>query len=124
MKTLFALIAGLSFISAGQAASPDQDFYQKAAEGGMAEVETGKLAQTKGSSKAVKEFGKMMVKDHTDANNKLKKLAADKDVKLPTELNAEHQAMKKKLQSLDGAAFDKAYIDGQVKDHKDTVALM
>ena len=63
--------------------NPDQSFYEHLAQGGMAEVEAGKLAQQHGASQAVKEFAAMMVKDHSAANEKLKKLADSKSVKLP-----------------------------------------
>ena len=124
MRALVVL-SMLSFAGAAlaQGSASDQSFYHKAAEGGMAEVEAGKLAQDKGSSEAVKEFGEMMAKDHSQANAKLAKIAADKKVALPKELNAEHRAMKKKLESLSGAQFDKAYVQGQIKDHEATVAL-
>lgn len=59
------------------------DFAVKAANGGMAEVEMGKIAEQRGTSKAVKDFGAMMVKDHSKANDELKKLAAAKNITLP-----------------------------------------
>src|SRR5262249_4257521 len=46
----------------------DKAFAKEAAAGGMAEVKLGQLAQDKGSSSAVKEFGKRMVDDHSKAN--------------------------------------------------------
>jgi putative membrane protein len=106
-----------------QGANADQSFFEGAAEGGMAEVETGKLAQSKGSSREVKRFGEMMVTDHTKANDRLMKIAADHGITLPTALNAEHQAMRTKLEGLSGAAFDKEYIQGQIRDHEATIAL-
>jgi putative membrane protein len=105
-------------------AGADDAFFRRAAEGGMAEVEAGKLAQSKGSLAEVKSFGEMMVKDHSAANEELAKLATSAGAMLPTKLSAEHQAMKKKLQSLSGEAFDKEYIQGQIKDHEATVALL
>ncbi len=46
---------------------------------GMAEVEVGTLAQQKGKSTAARrDFGAMMVKDHTAANSKLEAIAAGK----------------------------------------------
>src|SRR5579864_8800068 len=64
--------------------SPDASFYKNAAEGGMAEVELGNLAQKNGKSQSVKDFGAMMVKDHSAANEKLKSVAAAKNVALPS----------------------------------------
>jgi putative membrane protein len=41
-----------------------------AIEGNFAEIDMGKLAQEKGNSDEVRQFGTMLVKDHTDANEK------------------------------------------------------
>ena len=102
----------------------DAAFAKRIAAGGMAEVEEGKLAQEKGSSQAVKDFGAMMVKDHSAANEKLKKIAPGANVKLPTEPDMKQKASNKMLSMKSGADFDKAYVDAQVKDHEDTVGLL
>src|ERR1035438_2981081 len=69
----------------------DQDFIQAFAQGGMTEVKLGELAAQKGARDDVKEFGQMMVKDHTAINDDLKALAAQKGVTLPDSLDAKHQ---------------------------------
>lgn len=125
MKKLAALIVlALAGSSLAMAASPDRAFYLKAAAGGMAEVEAGKLAQQKGTSEAVKNFGAKMVEDHTAANEKLMALAASKKIKLPKELDAKHKAKQKNLEAKSGSAFDAAYIKAQIADHKATIALL
>ena len=45
----------------------DKKFVEKAAQGGMAEVELGQLATQKASSDDVKKFGQRMVDDHSEA---------------------------------------------------------
>ena len=95
---------------------------QKAAQGGMAEVELGQLAQQNGQSQDVKDFGKKMVDDHGKANDELKAVASQQGVSLPTTLNAKDQALKDRLSKLNGAEFDKAYMKAMVKDHKQDVA--
>ena len=80
---VLVLAASLSGWAAA-ADSPDASFYKNAAEGGIAEVEAGKLAQQKSSNPDVKNFGAMMVKDHTAANDKLKALADSKSISLPS----------------------------------------
>src|ERR1700751_571045 len=52
--------------------SADETFAKKAAEGGMAEVKLGQLAEERGLNPAVKNFGRRMVQDHSKANNELK----------------------------------------------------
>ena len=96
----------------------DTNFILAAAQGGMTEVRLGELASTSGTRADVKEFGQMMVKDHTAINDDLKTLAAQKGVTLPKILDAEHQRMVDKMTALTGSGFDDAYIAGMIKDHK------
>jgi len=103
-------------------AAADKAFVQKAAVGGMAEVEMGKMAQQKGSSDQVKQFGSRMVEDHSKANDELKKIASSKGIALPTDLDAKHKSKMDKMQKLSGAQFDRAYMDDMVADHKQDVA--
>ena len=66
----------------------------------------------------------MMVADHSKANEKLKGVAARKNVKLPAELNEKHKVMKRELEAASGQAFDAAYIKGQIADHEAVKALL
>ncbi len=98
----------------------DQKFMMDAAQGGMMEVQLGQAAQQKASSAAVKELGKKIEQDHTQAGNELESLAKSKNVSLPADAGAE-KAMIDKMSTLSGAAFDKAYIKSMVRDHKKDV---
>jgi putative membrane protein len=101
--------------------STDQKFVREAAAGGMAEVELGNLAQQKASSEEVKSFGKRMVDDHSKANDELKTLAQSKNITLANDLTAKDKALKDRLDKLSGAAFDRAYMQAMVQDHKKDV---
>jgi putative membrane protein len=102
---------------------PDAKFAVAAYNGSMAEVELGQLAQEKGTSAAIKEFGAMMVKDHSKAKDELKKVADAHKVKLPASVSTEMQELKKKLSEKTGAEFDKAYAEAMVKDHEEDIEL-
>ena len=104
--------------------SPDTSFYRTLAQGGMAEVDLGKLAGQKSNDPKVKSFAEMMVKDHSAANQKLESLASSKHVALPKTLDASHEATKTKLEALSGNSFDKSYIESQLKAHEKTVSLL
>jgi putative membrane protein len=106
------------------AAAPDASFYKTLAQGGIAEVEAGKLAQQKGADPKVKDFGAMMVKDHSAANEQLKALAAGKGIDLPGSSSTSQMAAKAKLEVLSGGTFDKSYVEDQVKAHRETVELL
>ena len=99
----------------------DAKFAMEAAEGGMMEVQLGKLASTRATSSAVKQHAKMMVEDHSKANAELKQLAASKNITLPDSLSGEKQNDIKDLSEKKGADFDKAYTDFMVDDHKKDV---
>jgi putative membrane protein len=119
------LIALLCLPLAALAAdNADDSFYKKAAEAGMAEVQAGQMAQEKATNPAVKEFAAMMVKDHTEANNKLKKIAMAKNVELPKGPGMMNTAKENKSDMKSGDSFDKEYIQQQIKAHEDTVELM
>jgi len=100
----------------------DRTFMNKACQGGMAEVEMGKLAKDHGENQAVKDFGQRMVDDHTKAGDELKKLASDKGITLPSEMTAADKATYNRLSKLNGAAFDKAYMRDMVTDHRKDVS--
>lgn len=103
--------------SMSKPSSSDQTFVKKAAEGGMAQVELGKLAADKASSPDVKQFGQKMVDDHGKANDQLKGLAQSKNITLPTELSAKDKALHDRLSKLSGPAFDRAYMRAMVTGH-------
>jgi putative membrane protein len=102
--------------------SADRMFMNKAAQGGMAEVQMGQLAQQKASAQVVKDFGQRMVTDHGQAGDKLKGIASNKGVTLPDSLDAKDKALYDRLSGLSGEAFDKAYMQAMVRDHNMDVA--
>ena len=118
MKNPWISLALTLAASVALADSPDSSFIKNAAEGGMSEVELGQLAQQKATNPAVKDFGAMMVTDHTAANEKLKTVAASKQVTLPDSPSLMQKASKKKLDMMSGDSFDKSYVKGMIEDHK------
>jgi putative membrane protein len=103
--------------------SDDSKFAVEAANGGMAEVELAKLAETKATNAKVKEFAAMMIKDHTKANEELMALAKTKNITLPTTPGADQQKVMDDLSKKSGADFDKGYVDAMVTDHDKDVSL-
>ena len=97
--------------------SSERTFVKKAAEGGLAEVELGKLAAERASSQDVKQFGQRMVDDHTKANDQLKQVASEEGITLPDKLDAKDTATKAHLEKLSGKQFDHAYMLDMVRDH-------
>ena len=102
----------------------DAKFATAAADGGMAEVMLGKLAKEKATNLQLKEFGAMMVTDHSKANDELTALAKSKNIALPLVVSADKQKAYDDLNKKTGADFDKAYTSMMIDGHKSTAKLM
>jgi putative membrane protein len=116
------LVAGSAAAQSANRMSATDTFMTKAAQGGMAEVEMGRIAVKNASNEQVKQFGQRMIDDHTKANDQLKSLAGKKNVTLPSDVDAKQRAGLDKLSKLNGAAFDREYMTMMVKDHQEDVA--
>ena len=108
--------------SANEKSTADATFAQKAAEGGMAEVKLGQLAEQKGTNPAVRDFAKRMVQDHSKSETDLQNTASRENMALPTGIDKDDQATYDRLSKLSGDAFDRAYAHDMVKDHTKDVA--
>jgi putative membrane protein len=107
-----------------QTNNQDRLFAQLAASGGLAEIELGRLASGNAKADAVKQFAEMMIRDHSDANAKLKDLADAAKIPIPDKLDSEHAVTRDRLQKLKDDAFDIAYIKAQIVDHQKTAQLL
>lgn len=99
----------------------DSTFVMKAAAGGMEEVEMGNLAQQNASSQRVKDFGAMMVRDHSKANDELKSFASGRGLTLPAALPADKQKDLDMMRKMTGKSFDQHYVNMMVQDHQKDV---
>ena len=102
----------------------DRRFIETMARDGHAEVEAGKLAQSKASDDRIKKLGQSMVDDHSKAGKELQKLAAAKGVKLPTGPSKGQQKTLDDLQDKSGADFDKAFMKMALRDHEKAEKLL
>jgi putative membrane protein len=102
--------------------SGDTKFAVAIANGGMTEIKLSELALKHGSAKSIKDFAKIMVKDHTAAAEELKATASKKGIALPEKLSDKSQSAYDDMSKKSGADFDKAYIAQMVSDHSDAVS--
>ena len=116
-------IAAAASLAGVSAFAADDSFVAKAAIGGMTEVDAGGMAQQKGASNAVKDFGQKMVQDHTKANDELKQIATSKNITVPPAPDAAHKKAEAALGAKSGLAFDRAFKAQMIADHKTTIAL-
>ena len=126
MRKLAYSVAVVSLLSAAPAmaalSAADKTFATEAAHGGLAEVQLGQLAEQKATSPQIKEFAKRMVTDHTQANEELMQLGKSENLSLPSQLDAKHKTEMDRLSAMSGNAFDAAYMQHMVQDHKQTVS--
>jgi putative membrane protein len=119
---LLAAVAVAMFASgSGRARSPaeaNQAFMKEAIQGDLAEIQMGKLAQEKGASEQVKQFGQRLESDHRAHLEKATPLAQSLGVTPPTEPNAHQKTTYDKLSSLSGPQFDRQFAKNMVKDHR------
>ena len=117
---------GVENMTASSAVPPAPAFAATAAGSDLFEIESGKLAQAKGSSAGVKRFGAELVSEHTKSSNELKAAVAriQPPVALPTAPPIELQTKLQTLQGLSGEAFDKQFIADQIVSHKQTLTAL
>ena len=97
----------------------DRDFMRSAVEGGNAEVALSQLAVQKGNGEDVKQFGQKMVDDHSRLGEQMRDVAQKEGIRAPAGPTAKGKALETRLRTLSGPAFDKAYIQAMVKDHRE-----
>lgn len=98
-----------------------QKFIKAAIEGDIAEIDVGKLAQEKGQSEAVKQYGAMLVKDHGAHKAKAEEVASKLGVTPPTGSSFGEKATFTKLKLLSGDSFDRSFAKAMVKDHQEDI---
>jgi putative membrane protein len=111
------LLSATIAVRAADVSQADRMFVAKVSQGGMYEVEAGKLAETKGVSQDIKDQGSTEVHDHTLVGEKLKSITRGNDIEYPSRLNSEFQSRLYKLRNLAPDKFDAAYIDDMKKIH-------
>ena len=110
--------------SQGSASSEAREFINQMGIAGLAEVQLGEMASKQASSPEVKAFGQMMVKDHSQANKELARVASQLNVQLPADLDEKHNSLKTKLSSLQGAEFDREYVNAMVEGHQEVASKL
>lgn len=127
-----ALLSSTAFAQApapmaGGTASPiDRQFAGNAAASNTFEILSSRLALRKSRDPAVRDMARWMIDAHTGAERKLQGAAtyADDQGAAGPALTPTTSATLDDLRALDGAAFDKAYVDAQVAAHEMTARQM
>jgi putative membrane protein len=104
-------------------AADDNKFLTAVTESNLTEIKTGQAAEQMSKNEKIKDFGKMLAKDHEAAGKKVAAVAAKVGFTPPTELDSSHQSMVDELNKKTGFDFDKAFIKDQIKGHEDTIKV-
>ena len=99
----------------------DSEFLVDIAEVNLAEIEIGKLAQIKSTNPDVKNFGKMLVEEHTKSASEVSALAKAKNFTLPSSLTEDGQDEYTKLNEKSGVEFDKKFADMMIDGHEKAI---
>jgi putative membrane protein len=95
----------------------DKTFVGKVSQGGMYEVELGKVAETMGQAQDIKDSANTETHDHMLVGDKLKSIMEANGMQFPTALNAQFQARLDKMKALAPEKFDLAYLADMKKIH-------
>ena len=94
------------------------------------EIEAGKLAEMQGQSPEVRDYGRMLTKDHTDADTNLVSIAKKAKIDLDT-LNGPDQDMLKndakkmdQVKMMKGAEFDRAFGTAMYNGHDGVLKML
>lgn len=116
-------------IRGGSAGGPglgpaDTYFVTQTSLGTPFQVDSGRLAETRGTTKAIQDYAELMVSSHITVNNALSAILKNKGpAPPPTLLKAAYSTMISTLQRESGQAFDADYVGGQVNYQKANAAL-
>ncbi|NJP88376.1 DUF4142 domain-containing protein [Nonomuraea sp. FMUSA5-5] len=105
-----------------QPSEQDREWMKTIHQGNLSEVQAGRLAMGKGTTKQVKSVGKMLVEDHTKLGTKVTQAAAQLGIELPTSPSKAQRAEVARLQEVTGQDFDQDFLSGMIKAHKEALA--
>jgi putative membrane protein len=111
------LAASAGVANAQAASQADRTFVAQVSQGGMYEVEAGKVAAMRGTTPIVRNFGVLETHDHQGVGAGLKKSASASGVTFPMTLNAEFSARLAKLKSVPADQFDAFYWNDMKQIH-------
>lgn len=94
------------------------NFLQEIAEVRLMDLEEGKTAQQRATTKALKDYGSLIAKDQAEMLENLRKIAERKKVSIPSWVGPEKAEALSELKELHGKFFDRKFIKMMMIDHK------
>lgn len=116
------LIGALLVSSSAAIAAPAPVFLKTAIRGNFSEVTLGRMIENRGSTAQIRQFGSMLVSDHSKGLAQAQQIAARLRLRIPTMLTPEARAEQVKLRHLSGRAFDREVRRYMIRDHRMDIA--
>lgn len=117
LKGLFAFERGERVGISGS----EREFMVEATLGNLLEIRMGELAEEKGGSKEVKNYGKMLQRDHYNMLEELQALADENDIDLPGELDEKHKDIVDKISGFSAEEFDCRFLETMLEEHEEDI---
>jgi len=117
-----AVLAGWTWGAKADDQPLDKDFLIKTASCEHAAIEFAKMAEKKATSPKVKDFAARLAKDHQKCYDKLSEVSKNQKVAIVAGLEKDTKAEMERLDKLSGAEFDREFISGAIKGHKEFIA--
>ncbi|NUT33658.1 MAG: DUF4142 domain-containing protein [Hamadaea sp.] len=114
---LAVLVVTLPAPAAAAPSDQDGNFLVAAHQAAFAQIELGRLAQQKGTAPVVRELGGQIAADHVELDERVRQSADSLGVALPGEPTAAQRKAARQLADRNGAAFDRSWIDVQMREH-------
>jgi putative membrane protein len=118
--TIFFAAVVLSATAA--AAAPPAAFLRDAIQGNYSEVALGRMVQNRAASQDVRQFGAMLVRDHSRGLAQAQQIASRMHLRIPARLSPEARAEQHRLQRLSGPAFDREVRRFAIDEHRKDIA--
>lgn len=107
-----------------QSMSPESELLSKMHTANQMQIKAGQLAESKGTTQAIRNFGRLLVRDHSFADKKIKALASRQSIQLMPPMpkspqEKQQMEMQKQmmagLEQAQGADFDRQFIEFDLK---------
>ena len=113
----FALLAS----SSAAVAAPSAVFLREAINGNFSEVTLGRMIQNRGGTAQVRQFGAMLVRDHSNGLAQAQRIAARLRLRILPTLTSEARAETGRLRHLSGRSFDLEVRRYMINDHRNDI---
>ncbi|MFL6722236.1 MAG: DUF4142 domain-containing protein [Sphingomonas sp.] len=103
-------------------AAPAPVFLTDAIRGNFSEVTLGRMIQNRGATPNIRQFGAMLVRDHSNGLAQAQQIAARLRLRIPAMLTPQARSERVLLQRLGGRAFDREARRYMINDHLQDIA--